>query len=367
LENWNPNVENNFADPPVLTPVPTGDRKLVIEAVDDANRTGRVEINFFKPLKLVEWQEIPSMPLPTSHHTLVSDNAEPPAFVSLWGSVDGADAVVVPRNQVFSFIPGDRPAWSTIALAGTSVPRGGYAVAPHPGGQFQYLVGGRAGATDLGMVDLHAPLRKVSELVATVGLIEPRSDAIAVVVDDFLYVFGGRQGGQPLNSVERVPLGRDGLPNGEFEARAASLNARVGAYAFVNGKEVWLIGGGHRPIDVYDTVKDSWRLLTDPSGRTIGTPEIWAYAAPVMVNGRLFFFGGIRDDGMPTERVYEFNPVARTWRDLGALPIVEGEGPGRRPVTRMAAFFHNGFFYLAGGLTHPDRRSSDRVFRARTL
>lgn len=367
LENWNPNVLNNLADPPVLTPVPSGDRRLTIEVSDEAKRTGRVEINFFKPLRLVEWQEIASMPLPTSQHALMSDNAEPPAFVSLWGSVTGAEDIVLPRSQSYAFVPGLRPTWSTITLAGTAVPRGGYAVAPHPGGQFQYLVGGRSGNTDLGVVDLHAPLRKMAESLTTVGLITPRTDACAAVVDEYLYVFGGRRGGQVLNAVERVKLGRDGLPTGAFEARAESLNARAGAYAFAQGKEVWLIGGGHRPIEIYDTAKDTWRLLTDAGNRNIGTPETWAYAATVAVNGRLFFFGGIRDGGQPTERIYEFNPTGRTWRDLGALPVVAGEAPSARPVTRMAAFFHAGFFYLAGGQTYPDKRSSARVFRAQTL
>ncbi|MEB3284258.1 MAG: kelch repeat-containing protein [Candidatus Sericytochromatia bacterium] len=368
LENWNPNVENSLSDPPLLTQVPSGDHTIIIEATDTEKRTGRVEVKFFKPIKLVEWQEMASMPLPTSHHQMMPDNAEPPAFVSLWGSVDGVENPILPRNQAFSFVPGERSTWSTIALTGTGIPRAGYAVAPHPGGQFQYIVGGRRENSDTGVVDLHSPLRKVAERLETVGLIAPRTDACAAVVNEHLYVFGGRQGGQTLNSTERIELKReDGLPVGTFVERAASLNARAGAYSYVQGNEVWLIGGGHRPIEVYDTVKDTWRLLTDSSGRSIGTPETWSFAATVEVAGRIFFFGGIRDDGTPTERIYEFNPGQKLWRDLGALPVVEGEPVGRRPISRMAAIYHGGYFYLAGGLTYPDRRSSDRVFRVKTL
>lgn len=366
VANWDPNVENSVADEKASTPVRSGDHKLAFEAVDDAGAVGKVEVSFFKQLKITRWTEAAAMPLATSHHAMFSDGAEPPSFLSLWGSVDGVDGPLVARTQVFAFNPAGAGAWTTLTMAGNGAARGAFALAVHPSGTLAYAVGGRAGAVDVKAVDVVAPLRKVVE-TTTVALSAARSGATAVVVDGRLYAFGGRAGATPLYSTERVSLAADGLPQGAFEARADALNARAGANAFVQGAEVWLFGGGHRPIEVYDTAKDAWRLLTDPTGRTIGAPEAFSFAAATSVGGRYFFFGGLRDDGTPTERIYEFNPVTRGWRDLGALPIVEGEAPGLRPVSHGAVFFQGGAFYLVGGRGHPTGRASTRVFKAETL
>ncbi|MEB3224056.1 MAG: hypothetical protein VKS61_18440 [Candidatus Sericytochromatia bacterium] len=366
LTGWNPNVENNMVEPPELTPVPSGDHKLAFEAEDDQGGLGRVEVSFFKQLRITRWSEVAGLPLPTSHHAVIGDGAEPPSFVSIWGSVDGVETPLVARNQVFSFNPAGQGAWSTLVVTGSGVARGGYASATHPSGQLVYLAGGRVGPQDTSAVDVYAPLRKVAETQA-VALVTPRSDAAAVVVDDHLYVFGGRSGASALYAAERARLGPDGLPTEAFEARLEALNARVGANAAVEGKEVWIFGGGHRPIEVYDTGANTWKLLTDASGRTVGTPESFAFAAMATVAGRRFFFGGLRDDGSPTDRIYEFNPIQRAWRDLGPLPVVQGEPAGQRALSRMAAFHHGGAFYLVGGRTSPDGRAVTRVFKGETL
>lgn len=366
LNDWNPNVENNLANPVSSVPVPTGDHLLAFEASDELKRTARLEVRFFKPIALSTWREILGMPLPTSHHAVVSDGAEPPTYNTIWGSLDGIESSVAPRNQVFSFKPGGDGAWATLALNGTGLPKASFALAAHPNGQTFYLLGGRRGTSDLQTLDVYVPLRKTIEQTS-VSLIQPRSDAAAVTLENYVYVFGGKAAGTPLTAVERVRIGGDGFPIGAFETRAPAINARVGAYAFAQGKEIWLIGGGHRPIEVYDTATNKWSLLTDVAGRTVGTPEVFSYAAVVPVGGRLFFFGGLRDDGQPTERIYEFDPVGRRWRDMGPLPQVAGEPVGLRPVNRLAAFYHAGSFYLTGGVTNPARSASNRVFRGDTL
>ncbi|MEB3330750.1 MAG: kelch repeat-containing protein [Candidatus Sericytochromatia bacterium] len=366
LTGWNPNVENNVADPPETALVPSGDHQLAFEAVDDQGGVGRLEVGFYKQLRITRWMEVSGMPQAVSHHGVVGDGAEPPSFVSIWGSVDGVDFSLVPRRQVFAFNPAGAGTWATLTVGGSGVPRGGYALASHPSGQLVYLVGGRLGAVDTSAVDVYAPLRKVAETQA-VALVTPRSAATAAVVEGHLYVFGGRSGGTPLYQPERTVLGPDGLPAGPFEVRLEALNARVGANAAVEGREVWLFGGGHRPVEVYDTEADTWRLLTDATGRTVATPESFAHAAMATVAGRRFFFGGLRDDGSPTDRIYEFNPLTQAWRDLGPLPVVQGEAAGLRALSHMAAFHHAGAFYLVGGRTHPEGRAVNRVFKGETL
>lgn len=366
LDDWDPNVQNSKADPPLTEPVRSGDHTLTFAATDEQGLEGKVEVGIFKQLKLTGWSELAAMPNPTSHHDVFSDGAVPPSFVSIWGSVDGIETTVIPRPNVYGFSPVGNGQWTTLNINGNSVPRAGYASAVHPSGQLFYLAGGRTANQDLRSVDIYAPLRKVAEQ-ALVSLEVARTDATAAYVDDALYVIGGRSAGAPLYAVERVRIGLDGNPEGNFTAMADTQNARVGATALVQGKEIWLFGGGHRPIEVYDTAANTWRFLTDPAGQTIGTPEAWSHALMTPVGERVYFFGGEKEDGQAIDRIYEFNPTTKVWRDMGPMPSITGEDPDTRPLSRVAGFFHDGAFYLIGGQTVPGRKTSARVFRGSTL
>ena len=366
VEDWDPNVQNSLADPPVTEPVRSGDHTLTLVAIDDQGLEGEVEVGIFKQLKLTGWTELTAMPNPTSHHAVFSDGAVPPSFVSLWGSVDGIETTVIPRPNVYGFSPVADGVWTTLNVNGNSVPRAGYAGAVHPSGQLFYMAGGRTANQDLRSVDVYAPLRKVAEQ-STVALEVGRSDATAAYVDDRLFVMGGKSAGAAIYSVERVAIGKDGNPTDAFKPMADMQNARVGATSLVQGKEIWIFGGGHRPIEVYDTAANAWRFLTDPAGQTIGTPESWSNALMVPVGDRVYFFGGEKEDGQAIDRIYEFNPTTKLWREMGPMPSITGEDPATRPLTRVAGFFHDGAFYLVGGQTLPGRRTSARVFRGATL
>jgi hypothetical protein len=366
VEDWDPNVQNSLVDPPVTEPVRSGEHTIAIAATDDQGVEGKIEIGIFKQLKITGWTELASMPNPTSHHAAFSDGAAPPSFVSIWGSVDGIETTVIPRPNVYGFSPVGDGKWTTLAINGSSVPRAGYASAVHPSGQLFYLAGGRTANQDLRSVDVYAPLRKVAEQ-APVSLNVARSDAFGAVVDDHFYVFGGKSAGAALYSVERVKIEKDGNPGAAFDEVATMQNARAGGTALVQGKEIWVFGGGHRPIEVYDTTANAWRFLTDPAGTTIGTPEAWSHALMVPVNSRVYFFGGTKEDGQAVDRIYEFDPTTKAWRELGPMPSITGEDPATRPLTRVAGFFHEGAFYLLGGQTLPGKQTSARVFRGTTL
>ncbi len=366
LDDWDPNVQNSKAEPPLTEPVRTGNHTLTLVATDELGGEGKVEVGIFKQLKLTGWTELTAMPNPTSHHAVFSDGAVPPSFVSIWGSVDGIETTVIPRPNVYGFSPVGEGQWTTLTINGNSAPRAGYAGAVHPSGQLFYLIGGRTAAQDLRSVDVYAPLRKVAEQ-SLVSLGVARTDAAAAFAGDALYVMGGRSAGAAIYSVERVAIGKDGNPDGEFKAMADMQNARVGANALVQGNEIWLFGGGHRPIEVYDTAANTWRFLTDPTGQTIGTPEAWSHALMTPVGDRVYFFGGEKEDGQATDRIYEFNPTTKSWRDMGPMPSITGEDPETRPLTRVAGFFHDAAFYLIGGQTVPGRKTSARVFKGATL
>lgn len=366
VENWNPNQANNLAEEPDAEPVKAGSHKLSFTATDDRGGVGRFELNFEKPLKLLGWQEITAMPAATSHAIAFTDGAFPPSFFNVWGSLDGIESSLVPRTQVFSFNPAGQGSWTQISVTGTAIPRGGYGATMHPGGTVAYLVGGRVGSQDMRTVDVFSPLRKVAEQSA-IQMATARRDAAVVYHDDFLYAIGGKAGDSPLYAVERVAIGSDGNPTGVWGARANLQNARAGATAVVQGKEIWVFGGGFRPIEAYDIAKDEWRFLTDKQNRIVGCPEGWANSLMIPVGGRLFFFGGTREDGQAVETIYEFAPRTKTWRTVGALPTIEGLDAADRPETRMSGFFHDGEFYLMGGVSVPENKVGAKVFRAETL
>lgn len=366
LDDWDPNVQNSEADPPLTEPVRAGNHTLTLAATDEQGLEGKVEVGIFKQLKLTGWSELAAMPNPTSHHDVFSDGAAPPSFVSIWGSVDGIETTVIPRPNVYGFSPLAEGQWTTLATNGSSVPRAGYASAVHPSGQLFYLLGGRTGNQDVRSIDVYAPLRKVAEQSA-VALENARTDAAAAFVDEAVYAMGGTAAGAALYSVEKVKIAKDGNPEGTPAAMADMQNARVGATALVQGKEIWVFGGGHRPIEVYDTAANTWRFLTDPTGQTIGTPETWSHSLMIPVGERVYFFGGEKEDGQAIDRIYEFNPTTKSWRDMGPMPSITGEDPATRPLTRVAGFFHDGAFHLMGGLTLPGRRTSARVFKGTTL
>jgi hypothetical protein len=367
VSGWNPNVVNNLLEKPDLTPVASGDHTLTLLAKDDKNFVGKLEFAFRKPLRINAWTELTSMPGATSHFGAFGDGAQPPGYVTLWGSVDGFDNTVFPRNQVFAFNPGGAGAWTEVKINGSSVPRAAYGWALHPSGQLAYIIGGRTGVQDLRTVEVYSALRKVAEQSLSV-MTNARRDAAAVYTsDNFLYAIGGSAGATPIYSVERIEIGQDGNPKGDWKSMADTLNARAGATAVQQGKEIWVFGGGFRPIETYDPAANKWSFLTGPDGTVIGTPEAWANSLMVPVGDRLYFFGGTKEDGQPVTSIYEFSPNSKAWRAVGPLPTSDTIPAEEIANTRMGGFFLGDSFYLIGGQSLPSKRVTKRVFKASTL
>ena len=367
LSNWNPNVVNNLSDKPDMTVVPNGDKTLTILATDETGGVGKLEFGFRKPLRIVSWAEMTSMPGATSHFAVFGDGAQPPSFTTLWGSVDGIESTVFPRTENYAFNPVGVGAWSTIKINGSSVPRAGYGWTLHPSGQLVYIVGGRTGTQDLRTLDVYSPLRKVAEQSLSVMTNARRDAAVVYSSDNFLYAIGGKAADTPIYSVERVAIGTDGNATGDWKAMSDTQSARSGATAIQQGKEIWLFGGGFRPIEVYDPDTNKWRFLTQPDGTVVGTPETWANSLMVTVGDRLFFFGGQKEDGSPVSSIYEFTPAARSWRTVGPLPTSNLIPAAEIGTTRLGGFFLGDSFYLLGGMSLPAHQVTKRVFKGTTL
>jgi hypothetical protein len=319
-----------------------------------------------KPLAIATATLAPDLPQPVAAAQAVSDNATPPGYILPWGSQDGVEANVLPRTSGFAFNPAGSGAWTTVGLTGTGVARGYYGVAVHPVFNMAYLVGGKVGGQDSSAVDVFSPLQRVIEQGGS-AMAVARHDVAAVYLDGFLYAIGGMQGTVAQYAVERAPIGQTGYPGNNFTARANTLNARAGANAVAVNHQIWLFGGGFRPVEVYSPDDDRWSYLTDAAGRTVATPTGWSNATMIPVGDRLYFFGGSKEDGQPVTEISEFSTTTKTWRSLGPIPAIADLPPAETPATRMAGVFNNGTFYLMGGISLPQKQVTKRVIAVKTL
>jgi Galactose oxidase, central domain len=365
LDKWNPNQVNSAGGD--TSPARFGDHTLAVTVKDDKGQEGKAELKFYKPLRLGAWKEAPAMPNPRAFFMAFSDAAFPPAYMAPWGvATEPLDPMTV-ANTAYTFNPAGDGSWTVTTLSGTSAPRAAYGAAVHPtAAGMVYMVGGRNGTQDQRTVELFSPLTKHAER-SLAALTSERSKPAVAILDDFLYVFGGQRGTAGLNSVERVKLDSSGEPLGTFEAMADCPTKRVGGHAVVVGKEIWLVGGGFKPIEVYDPAKNEWKTLTTAGGAVIGAPEAWTDALMIPVSGRYYFFGGAKEDGQPVNRIHEFEPTSKTWRDLGAMPTITGLADADRPDAALAGCYENGHFYLMGGVTLPEQKLSNKVLKGEAL
>jgi N-acetylneuraminic acid mutarotase len=158
-----------------------------------------------------------------------------------------------------------------------------------------------------------------------------------------LYVFGGIQGtGSQRRIVEDVEAYD---PDRDVWRRASRMPAPIQAAAVaVVGERLYLIGGrvgtqatGPFPgasaaVYEYNPVADTWRTRQPmPTART--------GAAAVAVGSRIFVIGGARNDAATTA-VEVYDAASDTWQVAKALPVAR-TGPG--------AVLMDGRIYVVGG------------------
>lgn len=184
-----------------------------------------------------------------------------------------------------------------------------------------------------------------------------RSSGVAVVVDNKIYVAGGRP-----------PHGHDFAVYDPREHKWTTLpnlptqrNHLAGAAI---GGKVYIVGGrfgaGHRSevtnvVEVFDPKTNAWTTKKPMPTKRGGVNGIAA-------NGCLHVFGGEGNDAHPKGLFVEheyYNPVTDTWHSLDAMPI---------PVHGVTgAAFIDGWIHLPGGGTERGGSSGStlhQVYRA---
>lgn len=166
------------------------------------------------------------------------------------------------------------------------------------------------------------------------------------VLDDELYVIGGRDARREVvDQVVRYDATADRW------AEAPSLREpRYGAAAVALSGRIYVIGGRDEEnvletVEVYDPVEARWT-----SGPELEDPR--EGHAAVVLGGRIYVLGGVDEDGEPAATIEVFDPAVGEWESL------EDEQPGNGPgavigfgavVVGDALYTFGGFRQLPGG------------------
>ncbi len=231
-----------------------------------------------------------------------------------------------------------------------------------------------------------------------------RADLAAAVLDDRIYVFGGRHGRGVVGSVEIYDPVADSWSFG-----AALPTPRWGAEAVVKGEDIYVIGGVTQAdtvfpmVEIYHTASDSWTTF-DPGqaknvmpilkrgfaaiavgettaagdsimlvggmadGAVIDTTLIYstvndsfsvdrtpshfpaegrawldavtAWNDESQTDGKLYTVGGTADGALPSARVESYQALSDFWRNEDPMPTAR---------TAVAAAYHSGQLYVLGG------------------
>ena len=133
-----------------------------------------------------------------------------------------------------------------------------------------------------------------------------RYECAAVLLDDYIYIFGGSVGGVALASVERYSIVDDNWVDLPDMAAARWSHCAVAAMR----NEIYILGGGPRVIEVFDTALLEWR--TD--ARLCNMPRLRRYAAAVVLKNRyLVVIGGLHEEGEATARCLIYNYSINHW------------------------------------------------------
>jgi len=254
-----------------------------------------------------KWSEGPALPAPRADASVV--------YIA--GSIyviGGRDEAGAPTTTVFVMSPdpqtGALPGWTTADYLVLPAPRSGAAAAITPDGLL--LVGGRD-ATGPVATTLKTLLNSSGKLGAwsqEQPLNYPQADATAVLIGDYLWLYGGSDANGPTGAVQRGAFGKkaaEGLPANPDEGKlirwdinnAANLPvARTNASGWGANGAIYLAGGndgGGPKSEMYWAVPTSagdipeWKHLAVsdlPASGLEGAPAFVSGAEAILIGGQ---------------------------------------------------------------------------------
>jgi len=190
----------------------------------------------------------------------------------------------------------------------------------------------------------------VNQTTRTLGALPaPRTDHVAALVDDTIFVLGGADAQELL--VATIVSSRDATTWADAGTLAEPV--RYPAIAVVAGA-VFLFGGAR------DGAPDTTAVQRyDPTTRTtevVGQlPAPLSHASAVVLGGQVWILGGYVSD-TPSDQILRFDPATRSVSASGSLPS---------PVTDAAAVATSVTTALLAGGEGPGRATTDAVVALR--
>ncbi|KAF4583270.1 kelch domain-containing protein 8a [Ophiocordyceps camponoti-floridani] len=247
------------------------------------------------------WSSGPDIPMPLNHLNAAVVN----------GNIYLLGGLAVLPNGTWSAIPYSwvyKPAegyWKPISPMPEGTARGSAVTVPYgntiflAGGETINVPGAYQDSTDI--VSSYDTIRDEWRVLPA-RLPEPRQHATGAIVDDVMYLIGGRTGGRRSvkDNVYALNLKR---PDGQWESRANMPTPRGGIMGGVVGKSIYVFGGEGNPVPgtdgvfddttVFDTVTGNWSVLEPMQKPRHGSQA-------VSVNDCIYIPGGSVVEGGPT-------------------------------------------------------------------
>jgi hypothetical protein len=354
IENFNPN--KNYQNPVVGQPVPgatplplnTTDSKLqllTITALDDLGQSANYDFRFERPIKLGDWKTEKDFPVAIYRGLTLSDAGLPSIYWHMGGQSDNNTY----RNTAYNFVDGQ---FIDIPFVTPTKFRSYSSGVTLDKGRYFFLMGGEDAAGLSDSIERVNPLAKSTETLTT-KLTHPVKKASSMIIDNYLYLFGGENLDNTLDTFERIGVTRDGTLQGTWETLALPQYRRSQAHLWLRGSEIWVIGGGFRPIEIYSPSQNKWRFFQKANSEVVSTPEVLTHSLGLAVQDRYWLIGGERSDRSGNPLMYELEPRSGNWRTLGKLsytPTIQPPVPAVMiPTIGLGGFVKNNKLYVYGG------------------
>jgi Kelch motif len=243
-----------------------------------------------------EWADGPALPEPRSDASVVAVSGT--VYV-----IGGFDAKGAPTTSVYSMTPDPKTAelgeWTVVKELFLPEGRGGAAAVVAPDGML--LIGGE-GPDGPVTTTFKSPLDdkgKLGKWEPEAALQRPQSDALAAVIGDFVWLYGGHDDVGPVGAAQRGSIGleaAEGLPANPEQGKVTKWD-----------------------------IDNAWNL---PGARDD--------AAGWSANGALYAVGGADSTGLRTELYWSIpanNGTIPEWKHLAASDLPEGRKGGSAFVT----------------------------------
>ena len=154
------------------------------------------------------------------------------------------------------------------------------------------------------------------------------------IVGATIYVFGGQGDAGALDTVYAYDIDGDVWSASPLSPLPQPSSGHT---SVALGTDIFVFGGSVGAAWKYDTAADSWSVVASPSSTL--------YGAACECAGKIYYFGGLLDNGYTTASTQIYDPGGDSWSTGAGMP-----------ESRAGAFCEvvDGKIYLIGGYHNPE-------------